>query len=243
MYYNYNILKDTPMELRNKWTIIVTFLLLTNVYGSEDSLYNFNWLDDDETVYVIQNKEYPTEGRVEFNLALSDSDHTPYQSSIAYTGGLAYYVTETFSFDIMYRSYANSNNNEFESLTGTTEKKPLLRIVDTSTFFHLNYLPFYGKINTLNKIFYFYWGIGIGVGQFDTRANYPTFTDPNKPVTYISESIVGYNTKTYFKFFLAKNWNFGLELDIFYFNAIADAEGNEDLTIYNDISLNFGYLF
>lgn len=219
------------------------FLWIFQARGEEDSIYNFNWLDDDETVYVIQNKEYPTKGRFELNLSFIDSDHTPYQSSYALSGGVGYYFTEVFSVDVSYRNYINSNNNDFKSLTGTIGKKPLLRIVDSSTFVNFNYLPFYGKINTLNKIFYFYWGIGLGLGQFETRTNHPTFTDETKPVTYIGENLFGYSAKTYFKFFLAQNWNFGIELDIFAFKAIEDANGAEGLKIYNDIAFNFGYLF
>ena len=105
------------------------------------------------------------------------------------------------------------------------------------------HLPFYGKINTLNKIFYFYWGIGAGVGNFQTRTNWETFDNKDVPVTYEKEEVFGFNTKTFVKFFLAENWNFGIEIDIYFFSAANDADGNKGMIVFNDTSLNFGYLF
>lgn len=230
--------------------IIPVFILLISqtLFAAEDSIYNFNWLDDDETVYVIQNKEYPTTKRVELNLSATvSSNNSPYQSTLSYNYGLTYYLSDVYSVDLIYKKYINSNTTDLNSLIQNTGKKPIVRVVDTIKLMHFNWLPFYGKINTLNKIFYFYMGIGIGVGTLKEDINIGTWDVLTVTEIDFDESRDTFagSLKIFAKFFLAQNWNFGIELEYFGYNTL-NAAGNQDVeafNMYGDTTVTFGYLF
>ena len=49
-----------------------SFIALSSVFADEKSLYDFKWLDEDEKVYVIQNKEYVKSGSFGIDLSLID---------------------------------------------------------------------------------------------------------------------------------------------------------------------------
>lgn len=72
--------------------------------------------------------------------------------------------------------------------------------------------PFYGKINTFNKIFYFDWSFGLGVGKFESESNAKSVSTPSQANTYRKESYTTIVTKTKLRFHATKNFHIDLEL-------------------------------
>ena len=181
------------------------FLLTTNAIANDKSFYGFKWLDDDETVYVIQNKEYPKAKRIGVDLSYVNSDSTAYQNTSGLVAALTYYFSEDYSLDLTYKMYTNSNNRDIDSLLNQNSIKPLVRVVDTATLVHFNWIPFYGKLNMLNKILYMDWGIGIGFGQFTTQSNYKTFEDKDVAFSLEPEDNVGITLEHFSNFMYLEN--------------------------------------
>lgn len=225
-----------------------SFIALSSVFADEKSLYDFKWLDEDEKVYVIQNKEYVKSGSFGIDLSLIDSNSSPYQDTSGLSFAITYYMSETWSLDFTYKQYNNSDSADLENLikTGTAQGnqiKPLIRKVDAAKLVHINWIPFYGKINTFNKILFFDWGIGLGVGQFDTAGNYQTFLQKNISITFVEEQDTGFNFRSFFKFYIGKSFTMGFEYNLTGVQTILKQDETKEILYFNDIIGTIGYLF
>ena len=130
--------------------------------------------------------------------------------------------------------------------TGTAQGnqiKPLIRKVDAAKLVHINWIPFYGKINTFNKILFFDWGIGLGVGQFDTAGNYQTFLQKNISITFVEEQDTGFNFRSFFKFYIGKSFTMGFEYNLTGVQTILKQDETKEILYFNDIIGTIGYLF
>jgi outer membrane beta-barrel protein len=231
---------------------IISYILIIisfNALADEKSLYEFKWLDEGETVYVIQNKEHEKTGSIGFDLSFVDSASSPYQDTTGLSFGLTYYFSETFSMDFTYKQYNNSDNGDMDNLLsallaeGEQEVKPIIRKIDTAKLIHFNWIPFYGKVNTFNRIFFFDWGLGVGFGQFDTQGNWETFDQTNTSITYKKDVDTGFNIKSYVKFFTRGNITLGFEYNLTGVDTIKDPNGKKAVLYYSDIIGSIGYIF
>ncbi|MBT7609383.1 MAG: hypothetical protein HN576_06490 [Bacteriovoracaceae bacterium] len=221
---------------------VIFLIFAMNSFANDKSFYGFKWLDDDETVYVIQNKEYPKAKRIGVDLSYVNSDSTAYQNTAGLVAAITYYFNEEYSLDVTYKIYSNSNNRDIESLLNQNSIKPLVRVIDSALLIHFNWIPFYGKLNMLNKILYMDWGIGIGAGQFTSKSNYKTFEDTS-PFLLQPEDNVGINIRSFFKFYMSRKWNFGFEYHSTGVQAITSSALNEEIIWFNDVMLTIGYMF
>lgn len=232
--------------MKNKKKLIFIILLYSiNVFANDGGLYDFKWLDDGEKVYVIQNKEHVKAKSIGIDLSLSDSDSSPYQDTSGLMLTTTYYFSEKWSMDFTYKKYNNKNSADFENLINAYDKevKPLVRKIDSATLVHVNWIPFYGKINTFNRIFFFDWGVGIGYGQFETQGNWKTFLVKNKTFSFEKEVDTGINFRSFVKFFTRSGMTFGFEYNLSGVETIKDQNGKKEVMYYTDIIGSIGYLF
>ena len=233
----------------NYLAIFFTLSMMTvTTMAAESSLYDFKWLDDNEKVYVIQNKEHIKAGGLGFDLSLMDSNSSPYQDTLGFSAALTYYFNENWSIDFTYKQYSNEDSADLENLinlinASNSEVKPLIRRIDAAKIVHINWIPFYGKVNTFNKIFFFDWGFGLGMGQFDTAGNYETFNDQSKSITFKEEVDTGFNIKSYVKFFTLSGMTLGFEYNLTGVSTIRNKEGTKETLYFNDIIASIGYIF
>lgn len=184
-----------------------------SVYANEKSLYNFSWLDNDKEIYVLQNRKFRKVSTVYIGgtgaYNLSQDFLTAYGGTIR--GG--YFFTEDWGIELV---YGKNTNTENDTAKGVKEQGtvPFYRQIDSFVGAMIMWSPFYSKINTFNKVFYFDWMFGAGAGSFTTKDNRNKF---NTGVTVdtnalTSESNMGALWNTGFRFYLSENWSLRLDL-------------------------------
>lgn len=234
------------MEKLSHYSITLLLLVITgNLYANSDSIYEFKWLDEGEKVYVIQNKEHVKSGGLGVDFSIIDSDSSPYQDTTGFAFALTYYFSENWSVDATYKQYSNSDSADLTNLisANTSGIKPIIRKVNAAKLLHINWIPFYGKINTFNKIFFFDWGLGVGLGQFDTQGNYQTFKQTNIDITFIDEVDSGYSFRSFVKFYSRSGYTMGFEYNLVGIDTIKDPDGAKSIHYYTDIMATVGYIF
>lgn len=224
---------------------LTTSLFSSLSYSDDTSLYEFKWLDEGETVYVIQNKEHVKANSIGIDLSFIDSNSSPYQDSSGFLASVTYYFSERWSMDFTFKKYNNENSDDLTNLLSadTNQVKPLVRRIDAAKLVHLNWIPFYGKINTFNKIFFFDWGLGVGVGQFDYSVNNETFLQKTIKFNLVEQTDTGFNFRSFLKFFTKSGMTMGFEYNLSGVNTIKSADGATELLFFNDILGTVGYIF
>lgn len=77
----------------------------------------------------------------------------------------------------------------------------------------LMWSPFYSKINTFNKVFYFDWMFGLGLANVTTKDNRKLFeTTATDQKAMTTESNMGALWNTGFRFYINDHWS--LRLDV-----------------------------
>ncbi len=226
-----------------------------NLYSSEDSLYDFLWLDPDKSVYVLQNKLYKKKNSIflelDGSIAFGDEFLNTHSASLK----LGYYFAEEWGLELFGTKYFNSfafNYNEIKRITGIT---PFLRRPEMALGAMLLWTPFYGKINTFNKIFYFDWGFGLGGAYLQTASNLKTVGDNGLAERFDDETQTAIAVKTDFKVRITKNWHLNTEIKIFWFTGDTvgkvhlpaelkeNLPGNKKITDFYDFMIGIGYTF
>ena len=203
---------------KNKLIVLKSFLLTTTLLGSlklmatEKDLYDFLWLDPDKKVYVLQNKVHKKEHTVYANLGVGLGLSSTFQDTSLFHGNLGYYLSEEWAVEGMYTSYSNSDNEALDNLKHLNGSIPFIRKIKSNYGVIAKWSPFYGKINTFNKIFYFDWSFGLGLGKLNTESNASTVAIPTSANTYKKESYSSVIGKTELTLHASKNLHFGLGL-------------------------------
>ena len=182
------------------------------VKAAEKDLYDFLWLDPDKKVYVLQNKVHKKEHSVYANLGVGLGLSSTFQDTTLFHGNIGYHINEEWAIEALYTGYSNKDNEAFQNLETLTSKIPFIRKTKSNYGITAKWAPFYGKINTFNKIFYFDWSFGLGLGKLNTESNASTVGNSALPNNYKSESYTSIIGKTEFTFHASKNIHLSLGL-------------------------------
>jgi outer membrane beta-barrel protein len=226
--------------------IIIGLMLVfsSTMHAGEKSLYDFLWLDPDKKVYVLQNKLYKKEKSFYFDLGYIANMTSKFQETngLSFKGG--YYFHEEWGIELFYQRYSNSNNDDFSNVRLLNEAVPFVRRLDSTYGMAFIYSPFYGKINSFNKIFYFDWSFGAGYSKINANSNLKSVRIDNAPNSYEKESYNGAVLKTKVKFHIKENVHLGLEYINTYYMAPGPKDpGSEKLRTNTDIILSVGLSF
>ncbi|OFZ17318.1 MAG: hypothetical protein A2X86_02370 [Bdellovibrionales bacterium GWA2_49_15] len=222
---------------------ILSFALAVGSRSSERDLYDFRWLDQDKKVYVLQNKEYVKKGSFYGDFSLLKGISSDYQDTSGFQLRTGHYFTEEWAFELSFTDYNNKNNATFENLQRINGVVPFMRKIEQSYGGAVIWAPFYGKINTFNKIFYFDWYFGIGALAVKANSNAESAANPNSDA-FKDEEFVGAMAKTGVKFHASRNWHLALELQNTYFKAHGPIPGTpKKLNTNTDIFLGIGFSF
>ncbi|MCO4794951.1 MAG: outer membrane beta-barrel domain-containing protein [Bacteriovoracaceae bacterium] len=192
--------------------LALVFLAPTLVQASEDSLYDFLWLDPDKKVYVLQNKVYKKKGTGYVNAGYVMSQTPDFFDSTGWHLSTGWYFHEEWAIEGYFNTYSNKTNTTYENLKNVNGAIPFSRQFNKTYGLMAVWSPFYGKINTFNKIFYFDWSIGAGVAKIDAESNSTTAAIPSAADTYKKESYTGAILKTGLRFHATKRMHLDLNL-------------------------------
>lgn len=127
--------------------------------------YNFNWLDPDKKIYVLQNRRYLKAEHLLLSAGGGFASTSPYRNTYSIDGKMAYYVTEAFGFEVFYSQFLNAESNLLAALKENSPNAlPFVREIKAQYGGLLHWAPWYAKINFFNQIIYFDWFFSGGAG-------------------------------------------------------------------------------
>lgn len=180
--------------------------------ADEKDLYDFLWLDPDKKVYVLQNKIHKKAQTFFFNIGGGLGLSSDFQNTKLVHTNFGYSISEEWAVEVLYSKYNNSDNDALNNLKRINGSVPFIRSVEKNYGALVKWSPFYGKINTFNKIFYFDWSFNLGLGKIETKSNAKSVAIPSQANTFSQEKYTSVIAKTGLSFHLNKNIHVGLDL-------------------------------
>jgi outer membrane beta-barrel protein len=192
---------------------------------AEPDEYDFSWLDPDKKIYVVQNRKYTKKNRLEVALSGGIGIGEAYRNRRTIMPRATFYLNEHWGVSAFLGFNSNSENGNVQALQDSGSSRiPAVRDVQNFMGGSVMWLPFYGKINMFNQIFYIDWDIEAGLGQVSSEIDLNTRFGgtPNvNEATYMS-----YHWGTGWKFFITRD--FGARLDFLaqYYKAPTGVDGS-----------------
>ena len=223
--------------------VIVIFNLGQVVFADETNLYEFEWLDKDKKIYVLQNRLYNKVSR--FHLSVLGGMDTSSKFVDSYYGSIkgGYFFTETWGIEFGHTIGEGKTNTTAKSVVEQAAT-PFYRKVVSMTHVNVIWSPFYGKFNTFDQIYYLDWYIGLGVAAITDKSNRNQFADIDN-TSLTTESHTGGIWNTGFLFYLSNAWSLRLEFQGLHYKSLryreSSTSGEFSTSAYiNHYSLNLG---
>lgn len=230
-----------------KYSIIAFFLLLImtgKIQAGEKSLYDFLWLDPDKKVYVLQSKLYKKENTFYTDVGYISNFTSKFQDTRGYQIKGGYYIWEEWGIEFFYNNYNNSNNDSYREVRLINSQEPFIRRLSSSYGALIVWSPFYGKINTFNKIFYFDWSFAGGIAKVNAESNLKSITNSTADTVYSKESYNGAVLKTNLKFHATENIHLGVEYMNTYYGAAGPKNpNNKTIRTNTDVIISIGFSY
>lgn len=225
-------------------SLFFTCMTMTAI-ASESSVYDFSWLDEDKEIYVLQNRKFRKKSNVYIGGSLGKSVAGAFIDS--YEGNLmgGYFFNEDWGIELSYSKVSGSTNKTHDAVN-TQGTIAYYRKIDTSLTAMLMWSPFYSKINTFNKIFYYDWMFGFGLANLTTKDNRNEFlgtanADHGK---LTDESVSALTWMTGVRAYITKSWSARIDFRAIHANVDAQvgSQGNikTEKKFNNYYNVNFG---
>jgi len=236
------------------FSILFSFtILLTSkhVCAAEDSVYDFLWLDPDKSVYVLQNKTYRKAKKISVEVSFLTTLGKAFQDTYGVDLKAQYYFNEHYGIEVFHTRYTNTDSDDFKNVVSVTQANnggqatyPFVRRLNAASGALFLVSPFYGKINTFNRIFYFDWSFGAGVAFVNAESNLDSVAVINAPNSYSSESFTALAYKTSFKFHTSRKWSAVIDLRNMNYQAAGPRDrGSKELRSNWDFMVGVGFKF
>jgi outer membrane beta-barrel protein len=156
--------------------------------ASDNGAYDFNWLDPEKKIYVLQNRRYLKANRLSLSAMAGPGFSNPYRTAYNLDPRLSYHFSEAWGIEAFYAFTFNTENTTYEALRqASATTLPVVREVRSRAGLLATWVPWYAKINVFNNILYFDWYFSGGAStlrtQLDKRANSVA------PATYVSQDL------------------------------------------------------
>jgi outer membrane beta-barrel protein len=209
---------------------------------NSDSDYNFNWLDPEKQIYVLQNRRYTKADRTMISVMLGPGSGNAYRSVFNVEGRLTYYFSEAFGLEGFYTKTFNTPNGNYQSLTGTFNAvSPFVREFDNEEGVLAQWIPWYAKINVFNSIIYFDWYFNAGLGSISSQTSYKISTAPNTPLSTNDESLLGIYWGTGHLYHLDQHWTVRLDVTSAIYHGANDPNGDKSWFSNYNFEIGLGY--
>ena len=189
--------------------LLVSLFVSTIVIADEKSFYNFSWLDKDKEIYVLQNRRFRKDGNFYVGATGGKTLNGAFIDSYGGTLRAGYFFREDWGIELLYGKNTGSENGTAKGVLeqGTV---PYYRKIDSYAGGMVMWAPFYSKINTFNRIFYYDWMFGVGAATITTQDNRLRFENQSdKKLT--NENSVGALWNTGFRFYISDSWSLRLD--------------------------------
>ncbi|MFW5871979.1 MAG: outer membrane beta-barrel domain-containing protein [bacterium] len=220
----------------------VIFLLTTlcNCWAAEDSKYNFTWLDPDKEVYVLQNRKFRKDGKFSFSALGGITTSGAFADAKVAQFRAGYFFQEDWGIELLYSKNFSEVNDNYNAIrqSGTAA------FVRKGVGYYggmLKWSPFYAKINTFNKIFYFDWIFGLGIASFTDENNMEEMR-ANPTQNWLEETHTGIVWNTGLRFYVTEAWSVRMDLTTIHYEAIryAKDESDDQQTYFSNYDLLVG---
>lgn len=229
--------------LKKLISLIITCYSLSLIASDKD-LYNFLWLDQDKKVFVLQNKLYEKKNTFYTDIGLTGSLTGAFQDTVGFKAYAGYFLTEEWSIELLYGQYSNSDNEAIEIVRSKSDVDAFIRRPISMTSIFVNWTPFYGKVNTFNKIFYFDFTMGIGTGIYNTESNIDSVVLEEEVSTFVSETYNPLQLKFEIKFHANEKLHLGIEYMSTFINAeTPNSRQNKKFKQFSEYTLKVGTSF
>ncbi len=184
---------------------------------SERDEYDFSWLDPDKKIYVVQNRKYQKSNRFEIGTGYGVGMGESYRKQRQWNARATFYFSEHWALSGIYFANSNSENDDYEQIRAQNSTVPVVR--DTHNYFggSLMWLPFYGKVNMFNQIFYIDWHFELGFGNAMTEIDLNRSAQGNPVIE--SSNHGAFHWGSGWKFFINRNWGARMDFLATYYKA------------------------
>ena len=224
------------------------FLLFitTTVFAAEDSMYDFSWLDQDKEVYVLQNRKFRKKSNLYIGGTLGRSVSGAFIDSneVNLLGG--FFFSEDWGLEFSYTK-ANGETNKTHDAVNVQAARAIFRKIDTAMNAMVVWSPFYSKINTFNKIFYYDWMFGLGISNAITLDNRKEFSTGSDSDELTEEAVSGIAWMTALRFYITQNWSTRIDFRANHYNAdmaiTSETDTEKRWSHYYNINVGLNYTF
>lgn len=186
-------------------SLLCALMVSGQVIASEKSLYEFSWLDKDKEIYVLQNRKFRKVNKFYVSANGVKTVSGAFIDSYGATLRAGYFFTENWGIEAVYGKNSGEKNNTAKGVEDQ-DSYAFYRKVDSYMGAMLMWSPFYSKINTFNKVFYYDWLFGLGLASMNTVDNRKEFEIPTSS-TETTESLFGITWNTGLRFYVNDHWS------------------------------------
>lgn len=231
-------------QFRQKVILIFTVMFTSIVFAAEDSTYTFNWLDPDKEVYVLQNRKFRKVKTAYIHAGFGKTTSGAFADATAIQGRFGYFFTENWGVEVVYSSNSSSTNDTYGSVAAQ-QSVPFVRLVDQYYGALLMWSPFYAKINTFDKIFYFDWIFGLGGAQLTESNNRDGLnaSSGGLDLPFTSETHSGLMWCTAMRFYVTENWSARLDVTAVHYQAKKALANSTEESWYQNYDLTAGVTY
>jgi outer membrane beta-barrel protein len=189
--------------------LICAFLTSMSVMASEKSLYEFSWLDKDKEIYVLQNRRFRKVGKTYVGALGVKTTSGAFIDAYGATVRAGYFWSEDWGIEGVFGKSSGSKNDTAKGVEDV-QSQAFYRKIDTYMGAMAMWSPFYSKINTFNKVFYYDWMFGLGLASVKVLDNRNQFDTPSSS-TLTSSNALGVMWNTGLRVYLNDHWSLRLD--------------------------------
>ncbi|MCT4643263.1 MAG: outer membrane beta-barrel domain-containing protein [Bacteriovoracaceae bacterium] len=230
-----------------KILIVFTFLLSSFAIASESSIYDFSWLDSDKEIYVLQNRKFRKDGTFYVGGTLHRQMNSTFIDSLGVDLLGGFFFAEDWGIEIGYTKASGDENKTHDGVR-TQGAVAFYRKVETVMSAMVMWSPFYSKINTFNKVFYFDVMFGLGLASVTTKDNRNKFIALSRN-DLTEETNTGLSWAIANRFFITKNWSTRIDFRAIHLSAdnatgsIGASKTEKKWNHYYNIGIGLNYTF
>lgn len=224
--------------------LLCSFLIFTFSYASENSVYDFTWLDKDKEIYVLQNRKFRKKGKLQVAASFGMTNARAYVDATSLQGRASFFFKEDYGIQFVYAKN-DSKFNELANRVVDQNAVPYTRFIDEYKGVEFVWSPFYSKINIFDKILYYDWMFNIGYQSINTSDNRRQFT-VTTDTALTEQSVNGFSIGTTFLFHITQSIGIRLDITQLRFNSDFFTNTNQSEKYWfknTDITVGFNYKF